>query len=185
MTHYLFSLGLTNLYGMFVIDDSIYSGVVLIVSLFTSLFSWVPNIIDRNIGVEFENEGVLISRYRHPLSHSPWTMIYFLPFVYLAQILHIMMLEILISLIAISWGSHLLLDSLNPGGLPLGRQSVFSNHPVKHYKFHWTFPQNSKQFRIARIPFNDPRANKNLGNMGLFFFSLNFSRVLLSLFRGQ
>lgn len=181
-THYLFSLGLTNLFGMFVIDELFYSWMTLILSIITSCFSLVPNIIDKYVNIHYENEGVIIGRNRHPLTHSPWTLFYFLPLVYLAQKSHFSIFEAIIVLLTISWLSHLILDSLNPGGLPLGKQSVFGNHPVKHYKFNWTLPKKTKRLRIARIPFNDPRANKNLGYMGLFIFSLNCTRICLSLF---
>ena len=181
-THYLFSLGFTNLYGMLIVEEMFYSWIIMVLSTITSLFSLVPNIIDRYVNVQYENEGVLLTRNRHPLTHSPWTVFYFLPFLYLGQKSNVTILEVVITLFTISWLSHLLVDSLNPGGLPLGKLSVFSNHPVKHYKFHWTLPRNTKRIRIGRIPFNDPRANKNLGYLGLFFFSLNCARMFLSLF---
>ncbi|MHA1978271.1 MAG: hypothetical protein ACW98I_15300 [Candidatus Hodarchaeales archaeon] len=167
---------------MFVIDESFYSWMILILSIITSFVGLVPNIIDRYIYVQYENEGVIIARNRHPLTHSPWTVLYFLPLLYLSQKSHVPLFEGIISLFAISWVSHLLLDSLNPGGLPLGRQPVFSNHPIKHYMFNWTFPQKTRRLSIAKIPFNDSRANKNFGYIGIFIFSLNVTRMCLLLF---
>ncbi len=168
---------------MFVIDGRLFSWLIIILSTILSFFSWVPNILDQYMGAQYENEGVLLTRNRHPLTHSPWTIFYFLPFLYLVQKSHIPILESIISLLAISWISHLVLDSLNPGGLPLGIQPVFRNHPVKHYRFHSTRPQETRRLRLARIPFNDPKANKNLGQFGLFIFSLNCTRTFLSFFR--
>jgi hypothetical protein len=178
-THYLFSLGIANFYGMFLINNFLFSLLIIPLSLIVSCFSWVPNIIDRYISAQFENEGVILTRNRHPLSHSPWTLLYFLPFLYLAQKSQNMLLEFIISLLALSWGSHLVLDSLNPGGLPLGTQPIFNNHPVKHYKFHWYQPKGQRNFRIARIPYNDVTLNRKLGRLGLFFFSMNIARLSL------
>ena len=157
--------------------------LIIPLSLIAGCFSWAPNIIDRYISAQFENEGVILTRNRHPLSHSPWTMLYFLPFLYLAQKSQNTLLEILISLLALSWISHLLLDSMNPGGIPLGTQTIFSNHPVKHYRFHWLSSKKQRSFHIARIPYNDIPVNRKLGQIGLFFFSMNIARVSLYFIR--
>ncbi len=184
-THYLFSLGLTNLYGMFCINEFRYSLMVIPLSLITSCLSWVPNIVDRYISTQFESEGVVLARNRHPLSHSPWTFLYFVPILYLVQKLDYEIIEMILVLMILSWVSHLFLDSLNPGGLPLGKKPIFSNHPVKHYNFHSGLVRKNKRLRIAKIQFNDLAANRKLGQLGLFIFSLNFARFMLSFLGGR
>ena len=180
-THYLFSLGLTNLYGFLAIHDLFYSWIVIIFSIFCGFWSITPNFLDHRMIVKSDNM-VLIDRNRHPLTHSPWTTLYFLPFSYLAGKLSLIALQIIIDLLIISWVSHLILDSLNPGGLPLGRKSVFSNHPVKHYQYKNDNPNKIRSLRLARIPFNDQKANHNLSYVGLFLFSLNLtSNVIYSI----
>jgi len=182
-THYLFSLGLTSGYVMFIVDGGFYAWLIMLLSLLTNFFSIAPNFIDQYLGAQFKNEGVILTRNRHPLTHSPWTVLYYLPLLYLAQKSQFSILNMIISLFIISWSSHLFLDSLNPGGLPLGRQSIFSNHPIKHYKFHLSYPQRTRRLCLARIPFNDPRVNQKLERSGLFLFSLNCASLFLSLFR--
>ena len=182
-THYFFSLGLSNLYGLFVINDLIYSWFLIIISIVTSFISWIPNFLDHYMVVEGNNTS-LLSRNRHPLTHSPLTTLYFLPLLYLTGKLGNLPLQIIADLITISWVSHFLLDSLNPGGIPIGRKSVFSNHSVKHYQFQSDIPRKNRRIRIAKIPFNSLKANRNLSYMGLFIFSLNIATSITKLLRG-
>jgi hypothetical protein len=183
-THYLFSLGLSSIYGVYIITEPLLSWIIILLSLGTSCFSWTPNLLDGYISIRFENEGVNIVRARHPLSHSPWTVGYFIPLFYLAEKVQIPFFQVLISLMTISWVSHLILDVLNPGGLPLGKTPVFSNHSSKHYRFHWTVPMSQKQLQFGKIPFNSVKANRRLGQFGLFIFSVNLAqKVILTLRR--
>ena len=152
-------------------------------SIICSLGSWIPNFIDQSMSVQYDN-GISAPRNRHPLTHSPWSLLYFLPLIYLAGKVRFEPLQIIFNLVIISWLSHLILDTLNPGGLPLGRQSVFTNHPVKHYKFPKNYPSKTRTLRFARIPFNDPKANRYLGYVGLFIFSLNLATNVLTFFWG-
>jgi hypothetical protein len=182
-THYFFSLGLSNLYGLLIFDDLYYSWFLIIISIATSFTSWVPNFIDLHLGTE-GNNTTRFSRNRHPLTHSPWTALYFLPLFYLSGKLSILPLQVIVNLLLLSWVSHLLLDCLNPGGIPIGCKSVFTNHPVKHYQFQNDIPSKIRTIRLARIPFNSLKANRNLSYLGLSIFSLNFaSSIIYSLGR--
>ena len=183
-THYLFSLGLTNLYLLIKLDDPIISSISVVFSLVCSFISLLPNVLDQHVSVKYEYEGVKLPRYRHPLSHSPWTIAYFFPLLYLGEVTDSLFVQIIAALMTISWLSHLLLDLLNPGGIPIGKQAIFTNHPVKHYQF-MIFNRNYKRLRLARIPFNDIKANRNFGYIGLFLFSLNLATVFLTFLRGN
>jgi hypothetical protein len=130
------------------------------------------------------NSTTQLSRNRHPLTHSPWTILYFLPLFYLTGKLGNLPLQIIVDLMTISWVSHLILDSLNPGGIPVGSKSVFNNHPVKHYQFQSEIPNKIRKIRIARIPFNSLKANRNVSYLGLFIFCLNLATNIINLFRG-
>jgi len=180
-THYLFSLGLTNLYLLYEpkLEPSI-SGISIILSLICSFMSLLPNYIDNFVSISM---GVQLPRYRHPLSHSPWTIVYFLPLLYLSEAIDVRIIQILASLLTISWCSHLFLDILNPGGIPIGKKPIFNNHPIKHYQF-LTNEYKHRRIRLARIPFNDIRANRNIGYIGLFLFSLNITTLFLSFLGG-
>ncbi len=181
-THYLFSLGLTNLYLLSEpgLDPNI-SGISIIFSLICSLMSVLPNYLDKSMSISME---VQLPRYRHPLSHSPWTIAYFLPLLYLSEVIDVRIIQIFSSLLTISWSSHLFLDLLNPGGIPIGKKPIFNNHPIKHYQF-MIDNRKYKRIRLARIPFNDIRANRNLGYIGLFLFSLNLTTIFLKFLGGN
>ncbi len=179
-THYLFSLGITNLYLLVEQgQDPIISRMSVVLSLLCSFVSLLPNILDQHVVV-----GVQLPRYRHPLSHSPWTIAYFFPFFYLGEVTEVLLLQILAALLTISWVSHLFLDLFNPGGIPIGRGAIFNNHPIKHYQF----MINSREYKclgLARIPFNDIKANRNFGYIGLFLFSLNLTSLFLTFLRSN
>lgn len=181
LTHYLFSLGLVNIIGFFFVNDLILSWIVIIFSPITSLCSLLPNYLDSNINPRFEEEGVIIKRRRHPLTHSPWSGMYFLPVLQFAAVVHNQILIILIFLLFLAWISHLMLDALNIGGLPLGKQSIYQNHPIKHYKFQWSNPQTIHRLRIAKIPYNDKKTNQRLSYLGFFLFTLNIIQSFLSI----
>ncbi|MFX0013236.1 MAG: hypothetical protein ACFFB2_02785 [Promethearchaeota archaeon] len=83
--------------------------------------------------------------------------------------------------ITIGWSSHLFLDALNPEGIPLGKTPVYLPHPVKHYS--WRQLTNSKTFRLARIPFNNLKANDRCSHLGLFLLSLNIANLILNHFQ--
>jgi len=144
----------------------------------------MPNFLDQHVSTKYENEGVQLPRYRHPLSHSPWTIAYFFPLLYLGEVTNIILIQIIASLMTISWLSHLILDLLNPGGIPIGKGAIFNNHPIKHYQFTINCG-NYKRLRLARIPFNDIKANRNFGYFGLFLFSLNLASVFLTFLGGN
>ena len=185
LTHYLFALGLTNIYLLVERGhDPIISGMSVVLSLLCSFMSLVPNFLDEYVSIRYEYEGVKLPRYRHPLSHSPLTIAYFLPLIYLGEVTDLIFAQILSSLLTISWLSHLFLDSLNPGGIPIGRGAIFTNHPIKHYQF-MINNRKYKRLRLARIPFNDIRANRNFGYIGLFLFSLNLANIFLTFLRGN
>ena len=174
---------MTNLYLLVTIPDPIISRISIILSLFCSFVSLLPNLLDQQVSIKYEYEGVKLPRYRHPLSHSPLTIIYFLPFIYLGEVTDVLFIQILASLMTISWFSHLFLDMLNPGGIPIGRGAIFNNHPIKHYQF-LINGEKYKRLRLARIPFNDIKANRNIGYIGLFLFSMNLATILLTFLRG-
>ena len=181
-THYLFSLGIANLYLAVEQDhDFLILGFSIFLSILCSLFSVLPNYIDKKVSIDM---GIQIPRPRHPLSHSPWTIMYFLPFLYLSEVIDVKFFKIIVSLISISWVSHLFLDLLNPGGIPIGKNAIFKNHPIKHYKFIIN-KKNGKCLHLANIPFNDSKVNRNLSYIGLFLFSLNLTTMFLTLFRGD
>jgi hypothetical protein len=183
-THYFFSLGLSNLYllnnqG----NDPIISRISVVLSLFCSIVSILPNFLDQQVSIKYEYEGVQLPRYRHPLSHSPWTVFYFFPLLYLGEVTGVIFIQIVAVLLVISWLSHLFLDLLNPGGIPIGKGAIFNNHPLKHYQFMLT-SRKHRRLRLARIPFNDVKANRNFGYIGLFLFSLNLATIFLTFLRG-
>lgn len=184
-THYLFSLGLTNLYLLIEWGyDPILSRMLLVLSLLCSFISLMPNFLDQHVSTKYEYDGVQLPRYRHPLSHSPWTIAYFFPFLYLGEVTNMFFIQIIASLMTISWLSHLFLDLLNPGGIPIGKGAIFNNHSIKHYQF-MINNGNYKRLRLARIPFNDIKANRNFSYFGLFLFSLNLATIFLTFLCGN
>ena len=180
-THYSFSLGLTNLFLLLEqrFDPSLL-GLSVIFSLICSFMSVLPNYMDKRVSI---SAGAKLQRNRHPLTHSPWTVLYFLPFLYLSEVVDAAIIQIIVSLSTISWCSHLLLDLLNPGGIPIGKKPVFNNHPIKHYHLRIN-NKKYKRIQLACIPFNDIRVNRNLSYIGLFLFSMNLTTTFFAVLGG-
>ena len=186
-THYLFSVGLLNLFTLLFIQDQLLAWYCFGLSFPLSGISLIPNLLDSYSGANLKYEGVQLKKhrstnqYRHPLSHSPWTLSYFLPLFYITERIPNPIFLATAVAFFLGWFSHLLLDAFNPEGIPLGRKPVFSPHPVKHYS--WQQPNNARTLRFARIPFNDPKANTVLSRLGLFLLALNLSDLILNHFQ--
>jgi hypothetical protein len=184
--HYFFALGLINLYGLIFIREMLQTWFCFILSFIFAGISIVPNILDNFAGANFQYEGVQLvkhrfsRRYRHPLFHSPWTLGYFLPFAYIAGKLAYPYFTIALLSLEIGWTSHIFLDSLNPEGIPIGREPIFSNHLSKHYQWSSYRLKEVRSFRIARIPFDSLKANKTASRLGLFLLAWNIAYLILN-----
>ncbi|MFX1283122.1 MAG: hypothetical protein ACFFB5_05680 [Promethearchaeota archaeon] len=182
-THYLFSVGLLNLYALYLISDPLLAWFCLGLSFPLSGISFIPNFLDSYTAASFQYEGVQFKhraaiQYRHPLTHSPWTLGYFVPGFYIAEKTSEPVFIIIVSALFLGWCSHLFLDALNPEGIPLGKTPVYTPHPVKHYS--WRQPTKARTFRLARIPFNHFKANLVLSRIGLLFLALNVADLVLN-----
>lgn len=178
-THYLVAVG--ALHGFIVWQmGSIGVETAWMYSIWSfglALLALLPNYIDRIVGPSWTHNGVLLGRYRHPLSHSPWTLGYFIPLTYLADVFHVPHFSFLVLGAGISWASHLLLDAWNPEGIPLGTQATITNHPVRHYR--WTQNNDVRKLRIGRVAFNDLEANIRLSRMGILGIMTNLILLVL------
>ncbi len=183
-THYCFAVGLFNLFILLFIKDQSLAWFCFGMSFPVSGISLIPNLLDSYSGANLKYEGVQLKKhrstnqYRHPLSHSPWTLSYFIPLFFITERIYDPILLVTAVALTLGWFSHLLLDAFNPEGIPLGRKPVFSPHPVKHYS--WQQPNDTRTLRFARIPFNDPRANTAFSRLGLFLLAMNLSDLLLN-----
>ncbi len=137
---------------------------------------------------------------RHPYTHHPVTLSYafvplLIPVVEYSKIVQIIgfflqinnhdslnippRLIIYISLhIFFVWGSHLLLDALNPAGIPLGTKSIFAPRPLRHYLWSELRP-NVRSWRLARIHYDNITANNVLSFIGLFTTGFVFGNEFL------
>jgi hypothetical protein len=160
-THYFFSLGLINLFGLYYIKEISQVWFCFTLSFLLAGMSLLPNFLDNFAGANFSYGGVQfvkhrhVRRYRHPLVHSPYTVCYFLPLIFLRDKV-----------------------SKNPEGIPVGRKPIYSNHLSKHYK--WDLLEDVHSFRMARIPFNSLKANKTLSRLGLFFLTMNLANMVIN-----
>ncbi len=183
-THYFLAIGLLNLYTLIFIKDPILSWLFFGLSFPLSGISLVPNLLDIYTGANLKYEGVQLKKhrstlqYRHPLTHSPWTIGYFIPLFYIVGKIHELIPLIAVSVLCLGWFSHLFLDALTPEGIPLGRKPVFSPHPVKHYS--WQQSNDTRTLRFARIPFNNLKANTLLSRLGLFLLAMNIADLVLN-----
>ncbi|MHA2243995.1 MAG: hypothetical protein ACXADY_03420 [Candidatus Hodarchaeales archaeon] len=182
-THYFLSVGMFNLYTLIFITDPLLVWFSFMFSFPLSGISLVPNFLDSYTAANLKYEGVQLKnrssiQYRHPLTHSPWTLGYFIPFFYIVEITSNPILLAAFFAIITGWFSHLFLDSLNPEGIPLGIKPVYSPHPVKHYS--WRQPTNTRTLRLARIPFNSLKANKVFSRIGLFLLAMNIADLVLN-----
>ena len=149
--------------------------------------SLIPNLLDSYSGANLKYEGVQLQKhrssnqYRHPLTHSPLTMGYFLPLFFISERIPEPIIKLSVFAFILGWGSHLLLDAFNPEGIPLGRKPVYSPHPVKHYSWHQL--NDTRTLRFARIPFNNSKANTAFSRLGLFLLALDLSDLILNHFQ--
>ncbi|UCG03408.1 MAG: metal-dependent hydrolase [Candidatus Heimdallarchaeota archaeon] len=176
-THYLFAVGLLNLYVLIFIRDPLLAWVFFILSFPLSGVSLLPNLLDSYTAADLKFEGVQLHRVRHPLTHSPWTLGYFLPLYYIGEQFSNQFFIFMVFVLVLGWLSHLLLDTLNPEGIPLGKQPIFLPHPVKHYSFQRK-RTNTRVLRLARIPFNDLKRNATFSRCGLLFLALNMADLI-------
>ncbi|MFX0084090.1 MAG: hypothetical protein ACFFAU_00315 [Candidatus Hodarchaeota archaeon] len=185
-THYFLALGLINLYSLLFIREMVQTWFCFSISFILAGISIVPNLLDNYAGANFQYEGVQLvkhrfsRRYRHPLFHSPWTIGYFLPFVYIEGKISNPYLSIIFLCLEIGWASHIFLDSLNPEGIPIGRKPIFSNHLSKHYQWSSHRLKEVHSFRLARIPFDSLKANKTASRIGLFLLAWNLAYLILN-----
>ncbi|MFX1506075.1 MAG: hypothetical protein ACFFDC_08165 [Promethearchaeota archaeon] len=181
-THYLFAVGFLNLFTLVLIKDPELAWLFLGLSFPLGSFSLVPNLLDKYTVANWQYGGVQLKpRVRHPLTHSPWTLGYFLPCYYLIDsFFSNPALLMTIFTLSLAWFSHLFLDSLNPEGIPLGKQPIYLPHPVKHYS--WQKRSKTRNLRLARIPFNDLKRNTTFSRFGVFFIALNLADLLLNHF---
>ncbi|NHJ01629.1 MAG: hypothetical protein EAX86_05770 [Candidatus Heimdallarchaeota archaeon] len=185
-THYCFALGIINLYDLLALKDPILSWFIFISSLFIAGASILPNILDIIPNTSAQYQGVQLAkhrfarRYRHPLTHSPWTFSYFFPLITLADYLSDSLWYSLVTGLILSWTSHLILDAFNSDGIPLGRTAIYSNHPVKHY----TWPKSNKVrvLRFANVSFDNSKANTCIVRISGFLFSINFANLVINHF---
>jgi hypothetical protein len=180
-THYLFAVGILNLFTFLLIEDPDLAWLFLGLSFPLGSFSLIPNLLDKYT-VNWHYRGAqLKSRVRHPLTHSPWTLGYFFPCYYLINSFLSDPVPLLtIFTLSLAWVSHLFLDSLNPEGIPLGKQPIYLHHPVKHYS--WQKRSKTRNLRLARIPFNDLKRNTTFSRFGVFLIALNLADLLLNHF---
>ena len=185
-THYFLAVGMYNLCTLIFITDPLLSWLSFMFSFPLSGISLVPNFLDSYTAANLKYEGVQLKhrssiQYRHPLTHSPWTLGYFVPLFYIVEIIPNPILLATFFAIISGWFSHLFLDTLNPEGIPLGRKPVYTLHPVKHYS--WRQPTNTRTLRLARIPFNSLKANMVFSRIGLFLLAMNIADLVLNHFQ--
>ena len=176
-THYFFSLGLINLFGLYYIKEITPVWICFCLSFLLAGVCLLPNFLDNFAGANYSHRHV--RRCRHPLAHSPYTLGYFLPLNYLRDKVSNPFFDFLVFTIALSWTSHIFLDSLNPEGIPIGRKPIFSNHLSKHYKWD-LIEEEVRSIKFAKIPFNSLKANKAISRIGLFFLTMNLSNLIIN-----
>ena len=174
-THYLFAVGLLNLFTLLFIKDPILAWLFLVLSFPLGGFSVIPNLLD-TYTINLQYERGLKHRIRHPLTHSPWTLGYFFPLYYIGEMSSDPVFLIAIITLVLGWFSHLFLDTFNPEGIPLGKKPIYIPHPVKHYS--WQNRSKTRTLSLARIPFNDLKRNATFSRFGLFLIALNLADLL-------
>lgn len=184
-THYIFAVAVMNIYLSIVIHDILTLWIYFLLSFPLGFLSLLPNYIDMNLGYSPRYERIdldqrfILTQYRHPLSHSPLTILYFLPLIYIGDGSNISLFS---WLLLISWSSHLILDVFSTPGIPLGIKSLYLNHPVKHYV--WKEPSNGRYFSLSRWNKNERKTNSFIFKIGLFFITLNLARIILNTLEG-
>jgi len=104
------------------------------------------------------------NHYRHPLTHSPWTVSYFVALSLLLPAEPIFMFFTLH--LGIAWCSHLFLDALNPTGLPLLLSPALSNAEAKYYS-HKRINHQTKRLVLGNVNYNNTKWNH-----GFYYSSL-------------
>jgi len=181
LTHVLFAMGLLNLAILLFVQNPSQAWILTLCSPLLSIISVVPNKLDSLLGFGDFNSipDRTITKYRYPLSHSPYTLGYFLPLLYIAEYLNIPIFEKLVVLTIISWMSHLALDALTDNGIPLGKSAVIQNHPMKHY--HWIQTSRTHKLKLDYLKgVNPEKINRKFSRIGVFLLSVNIFDLLLN-----
>ncbi|MHA1975102.1 MAG: metal-dependent hydrolase [Candidatus Hodarchaeales archaeon] len=180
-THVLFALGLLNLLVLLFVPDPTQAWLLTISTPVLSVISILPNKLDQVLGSSLDRyiADRSITKYRHPFSHSPYTLGYFLPLIYLAGSLSIGILERFVMLVVMSWFSHLLLDAFTENGIPLGKKPVIQNNPKKHY--HWIQNSKARVLKFSSLKgVGLEKINTRISKCGIFLVSINVFDLLLN-----
>ncbi|MFW9779247.1 MAG: hypothetical protein ACFFE8_10370 [Candidatus Heimdallarchaeota archaeon] len=183
LTHYLFALGLIHLLIFYFVvraEQMQLAWGFSLLAFAVACLSLLPNWLDRRVGARWDHNGVLLRRYRHPLTHSPWTGIYFFPLWYIDQIIESPLVNFLFVGSLVGWYSHLLLDAFNKEGIPLGTKSTITNHPIRHYR--WVEIRTVRKLRLGYTSFNDLAQNEKISRIGIGGAIFNLTLLVLTTF---
>ncbi|MFQ5976540.1 MAG: hypothetical protein ACE5OZ_00235 [Candidatus Heimdallarchaeota archaeon] len=163
------------------------------ITMFLAMFLFAPGwAFFANFPDEFDRlscaglEEGPIDHCRHPLTHHPLTIGYWLVPLLIPASQYTKLLQLAVFFLPpdnrpeissgfvfytgmhlmMIWGSHLFLDALNPSGLPTGRKSVYAPRPLRHYAWKELRP-NVRSWRMAYIRFDDEKWNQILSVAGL------------------
>lgn len=145
----------------------------------------LPNTLDKLMYKGF-NESRLLGNCRHPLTHHPFTGLYwmvllFIDVGYLLQGVGIIVdtyyiQELLFRYLSISWFCHLFLDMLSSEGLPLWIKPIFEQDPTKNYLFK-QLTLNAPKINI----FQFSRDNRRINDIATICCSITLSILLIFL----
>lgn len=132
----------------------------------------LPDILDK-YPCQLQGQVNCTHHCRHPLTHAPWTLLYFIAIAILLpadEEISFILLQI-----TASWFSHLLLDTLNPTGIPLFLKPALENADAKHYSLK-RINLKTKRLVFGNINYNNFRWNNTLSLISILSILL-FSTV--------
>lgn len=135
---------------------------LLIAPLF-GVIAILPDILDQ-YPCRMQGQINCTHHCRHPLTHAPWTVFYFIAIAVLLPAEEL--ISFLLLQITAAWMSHLILDSLNPTGIPMFLKPALENADAKHYSLK-KINLKTKRLVLGNVNYNNFRWNNTLAMLSL------------------
>jgi hypothetical protein len=157
-THYFVGLGVSAALTVLLVRAEYWALGWVLVAVPMGLVALLPDILDE-FPCSCTTPGVRLKHCRHPTTHHPMTALYALPLFLLGVLPGLDFLAFFLTIqVAVVWESHILIDMLNPSGVPIGFRAVFANVPSRDYLWK-QYDQRARTLRIGKLHYDDPLAN--------------------------
>ena len=177
-THYFTGIAVSSVLTLFFVQVELWGLIWVISAPILGIIALLPDYLDQ-FPCSCSTLNVPLRHCRHPSTHHPLTFLYFIPVLLLSIIPGVEYLSIFLTIqCCCIWESHIIVDMLNPSGIPIGFRAVFSNSPSRDYLWK-QYDSKAKTIRIGKIHYNNNLANSliTLGSIGMWSVALLYQGV--------